>query len=37
AFLFEPLMASELDARAALRFYATQPGTHQIINAALDV
>jgi hypothetical protein len=37
AFLFEPLSASEFDARAALGFDTIQPGTHEIISAMLDV
>jgi hypothetical protein len=37
AFFFDPLMAAELDARAAFRLCAIQTGTFQVIGAVLDV
>jgi hypothetical protein len=37
AFLFEPLMASELDARAALGLDTIDPGTFKVISAVLNV
>jgi hypothetical protein len=30
-------MASELDARVALRFDAVEPGAFEVLNAVLDV
>jgi hypothetical protein len=37
AFFFESFSASELDSRTALSLIAIQPGTLEIIRAALDV
>src|SRR5262245_27957893 len=37
AVFFKPLLAAELDARAAFRFRAIQARTLQIVRAALDV
>ncbi len=37
AFLFEPPMAAELDARAVFRIGTRQPGALQIVSAVLDV
>ena len=37
AFLFEPLMAAELDARAAFCLGAIQARTFKIVGAVLDV
>jgi len=37
AFLFEALMAAELDARAAFCLGTSQAGTLKIIRAVLDV